>query len=304
MTSVSASCREAEDGGQQANAPSRLTLAKLLQRYGRAVCQDRYRCAGLIRDLCAGSYREQFLWTVALQEGIVAELLEPPPGTLQSLLLAGLSQKLADRLGLSSEAATWAVRSWSNALQDAPEQTEASFAAVIGTAAEIAEGGDHAQAPGWLGWCGGALAASVLALVTVGWCAFHFNVSTIGNWLQETFVLGSGCVLAWWGLRIGSQRILALPRPDWLHLPAAQAVAAALPEILLIVLLPLVPVGVVATWAAACWVSWPHAAGPEQVAWVLARLVQALVLAVFITLWTPPMIETTGRLVAGWRECR
>lgn len=309
MTSASASCPDSEAADPRsaaavADAPPRLSLGQLLQRFGRVLCQDRYRCAGLIHDLCEGTYREHYLWTVALQEGIAAELLMPPQGVPPAVLLPALSQKLTDRLGLSREAAGWAVQSWSEALQNAPEQTEASFAPPIAALADAGESHLPSLARHWLGWCTAALTAAVLALAVAGWCAFHFDVSTLGRWLQETAVLAGGCVLSWWGLRISSRRIVALQRPDWLHLPPVRAVAATLPEILLILLLPLTPVGEAAFWAAACWSSWPHASGPVQVAWVLARLVQALLLAVFISAWTPPMIETEGRLIAGWRECR
>lgn len=283
--------------------PQRLTLQQLLHRFGRALCQDRYRCAGLIRDLCAGSDRDHFLWTVALQEGIVAELLAPPPGVPQSILFTGLVQKLVDRLGLSQDAAAWAVKSWNDALQNAPEMTGESFAVSIAAASDEDDDA-HPLAHPWLGWCCAALGAVGLILVTAAWCSFHFNVRSLGRWLQETAWLAAGCALAWWGLRMSSRRIVRLQRPDWLHLQPAQAVFVTLPEILLIVLLPLAPVGVVAFWAAACWVSWPQTPGPMQVAWVLARLLQALLLAVFIALWTPPMIEAERRLTTGWRECR
>ena len=95
----------------------RQKLCELIGRYGRGLSQEPGRCEGLLRDATRGDYRREVTVLVnALKEGVAAELLSASEGIPITLLLARLTQSLQDHLGLTAEAAHWAVDSWALAL--------------------------------------------------------------------------------------------------------------------------------------------------------------------------------------------
>jgi hypothetical protein len=94
----------------------RQTLRDLIAKYGRDLCSDAGRCEGLLRDLC-GSYRREInILVSALEERVPLDLLAAHNSVPRELLLARLTKRLEDQLGLTEEAAQWAVDSWALAL--------------------------------------------------------------------------------------------------------------------------------------------------------------------------------------------
>jgi hypothetical protein len=94
----------------------RQKLCELLATYGRSLCDDPRRCEGLLRDVCGEYKREIHVLVNALKERVVADLLGSRGGVPQEVLFARLSQRLQDNLGLTQDAAAWAIESWALAL--------------------------------------------------------------------------------------------------------------------------------------------------------------------------------------------
>jgi hypothetical protein len=94
----------------------RQKLCELLTTYGRSLCDDPRRCEGLLRDVCGEYKREIHVLVNALKERVVADLLGSRGGVPQEVLFARLSQRLQDNLGLTQDAAAWAIESWALAL--------------------------------------------------------------------------------------------------------------------------------------------------------------------------------------------
>lgn len=94
----------------------RRTLRELLARHGASLARDARRCEGLLRDHCGEYRREVAVLVMALEERVPEELLAAPAGSPREALIARLARRLCDDLGLSEEAARWAVGSWALAL--------------------------------------------------------------------------------------------------------------------------------------------------------------------------------------------
>jgi tricorn protease-like protein len=91
-------------------------LREIILQYGRSLCDDPRRCEALLRDFC-GQYRQEVSVLVsALKERVAADLLASPHSVPSAILLARLTKRLQDDLGLTQEAARWAVESWALAL--------------------------------------------------------------------------------------------------------------------------------------------------------------------------------------------
>ena len=88
----------------------RRILCQLLADYGPALLDEPSRVDALLADLCGSFYCERFLLVHALKERISAA------NRPIELWLRSCSQQLQKRFCFSSEAATWAVESWSFAL--------------------------------------------------------------------------------------------------------------------------------------------------------------------------------------------
>lgn len=97
------------------NAP-RLALRKIIAKYGNDLASDRRRVEGLLKDLCGEYRREINVLTSALEERIPLDLLAANKYTPREVLLTRLAKRLEDNLGLTPEAANWAVDSWALAL--------------------------------------------------------------------------------------------------------------------------------------------------------------------------------------------
>ena len=102
-------------------------LSQILLAHGLTICDDPRRCENLLRDLCAQHKREIFALVSALKERVVADLISGRGTLPRQLSLNRLSKRMQENLGLSEEAARWAVESWAMALDQ-----------VVGTAVSAA----------------------------------------------------------------------------------------------------------------------------------------------------------------------
>ena len=94
----------------------RQKLKEIIIQYGRSLCDEPQRCEGLLRDLCGKYQKEIAVLVGALKERVPADLLASQNSTPPVVFLARLTKKLQDNLGLTEEAARWAVESWALAL--------------------------------------------------------------------------------------------------------------------------------------------------------------------------------------------
>jgi hypothetical protein len=97
------------------NAP-RNSLRQIIAKYGNDLCGDARRCENLLKDL-SGEYRREINVLIsALEERVPLDLLAAGKSLPRELLLNKLAKRLEDNLGLTKEAANWAVDSWALAL--------------------------------------------------------------------------------------------------------------------------------------------------------------------------------------------
>lgn len=98
------------------NELPRKILKDLVARYGVPVAHDPNRCEGLLRDTCGKCNLEIFVLVQAVRQKVPADLLAPRHSLPFALMKGFLVKRLEDELGLSDEAAHWAVESWALAL--------------------------------------------------------------------------------------------------------------------------------------------------------------------------------------------
>jgi len=98
------------------NIAPRLALRKIIAKYGNDLAGDRRRVEGLLKDLCGEYRREINVLTNAHEERIPLDLLAANDSTPLEVLLTRLAKRLEDNLGLTADAANWAVDSWALAL--------------------------------------------------------------------------------------------------------------------------------------------------------------------------------------------
>lgn len=99
----------------------RQKLREILIWYGRSVCDDPARCEALLQESCGDYKREIFVLVSTLKEGAIADLLTSQKSVPRKILLNRLTKRLQNNLGLSREAAYWAVESWALALEMGPQ---------------------------------------------------------------------------------------------------------------------------------------------------------------------------------------
>lgn len=94
----------------------RHTLARIIQRHGRGICDAPKRVEALLRDLAGAHRREINIIVGALEERVPADLLTAGKTVPREVLLARLAARLRDNLAYTTEAARWGVETWAFAL--------------------------------------------------------------------------------------------------------------------------------------------------------------------------------------------
>jgi hypothetical protein len=104
---------------------ARQKLIELVSRFGSGVCDDPRRCEALLRDVCGQEKREFFVLVSAARERVGAELLNSTAGIPAEALLARLTKRLHENLGLAEDLARWGVETWALALGVSSTKEEA-----------------------------------------------------------------------------------------------------------------------------------------------------------------------------------
>ncbi len=95
----------------------RSELAELVGRFGLDLCNDARRCEALLRDVCGGEHKREINALVsAARDGVGTELRQSSAGVPKELIVARLTNRLHENVGLAEDLARWAVESWAVAL--------------------------------------------------------------------------------------------------------------------------------------------------------------------------------------------
>ncbi len=92
------------------------TLRTILATHGDAVCDDPRKLRAMLSDLCPGLRLETNLLSVAVEQGVVADLLNSSANLPWAAISGRLVRRLVDNLGLAEDAARWTVETWAGAL--------------------------------------------------------------------------------------------------------------------------------------------------------------------------------------------
>lgn len=98
------------------NSSPRQTLARIIAKHGRGICDSPKRIEALLRDLSSQHRREINIIVGALDERVAADLIGAGKSVPRDVLLARLSARLRDNLAYTPEAARWGVETWAVAL--------------------------------------------------------------------------------------------------------------------------------------------------------------------------------------------
>ncbi|WP_258007369.1 GUN4 domain-containing protein, partial [Cylindrospermopsis raciborskii] len=93
----------------------RQKLKEIIIQHGRFLCDNPQRCEAFLRDYCGEYKREIFLLISALKQGVAKELLNSSNIPIE-LLLGRLTKQMENDLGLTKEAAQYAVETWAQVL--------------------------------------------------------------------------------------------------------------------------------------------------------------------------------------------
>ncbi|OSO93918.1 hypothetical protein B7O87_05040 [Cylindrospermopsis raciborskii CENA303] len=99
----------------------RQKLREIIVQHGRALCDDPKRCEAFLRDYCGQYGREIFILISALKKGVVKDILNSSNIPVE-LLLGRLTKQMQNDLGLTEEAARYAVESWAMVLDKMTSQ--------------------------------------------------------------------------------------------------------------------------------------------------------------------------------------
>ncbi len=94
----------------------RQKLCDVLHQYGVPILSDQRRLKALLNDLCGEYKLEINILMGALQEHVAEDLLAAQNTELGQFLAAQLARRLEDNLGLTAEAAQWAIETWAACL--------------------------------------------------------------------------------------------------------------------------------------------------------------------------------------------
>ncbi|HLI85480.1 MAG TPA: hypothetical protein VKV17_16315 [Bryobacteraceae bacterium] len=284
---------------------ARRRLREAIAVYGRAAFAEPRRCEAILRDCCPNAPREVFLLVSALRENVAEELSAEQTGMPAEALVARLTRRLSDHLGLSEDSARWAVESWRYGLENNPG-LRAGREAMVFPAGEararnesrFASGGAAVNWP-WLGTCLVAIVSALAGLGTVVAASFCHLWRTWPGGLLEcgalAFVLaGAGC-----GLRLARRAFEQMTPPEHTLLDPRTAAFALLPEVLILLALPLVAVGAPFAWVMEWWLGWHFVGAAHGAAFHVVRSMESLCLGAFLYFWIGDMTPIQGRIACS-----
>jgi hypothetical protein len=292
-------------------APSdaaRIKLREAIAAYGRGAFEEPRRCEAILRDYCPMAQKEVFLLVSALRENVAAELGAGPGTIPESALIAKLTRRISENLGLSEEAALWAVESWRYALEENPglqgdgRGTRAqvrvdSYLDFSGRnpVSDSAAGGVNWP---WLGMCFVALTSSAVALAAVTWLTFVHQWSGWQGGVLECAGLAVALAAAGFGQMLCARSFVQMAPPTLVGLDPGRAAFALLPEVLVLVSMPLVPVLPV-IWILEWWLELHLAGNPHSAAFHVIRSLESSCLGAFTFFWVRALPSIQGRIACS-----
>jgi len=171
------------------NDQARTRLVELIKKHGVGIISED-RCIGLLLDYCGEDRREYSALLGALRERVPASLLTPS-AVPRDVLMVNLTRRLEGDLGLSEEAASWAVKAWAEALgaktddapaAPAPDKGHSRKAVAIGTAEQPKEK-ERGFYTRWI-----YVALAVLAAAFYSWFIFHRSAMNVRFFESSTDV--------------------------------------------------------------------------------------------------------------------
>jgi len=287
---------------------ARQKLREAIAIYGRSVFQEPRRCEAILRDCCPTAPREVFLLVSALRENVAEELVSHEHSLPATAVVARLTRRLSDQLGLSEDSARWAVDSWRYGLEDnpglraAPDPVrfarQSPWAASASGPISVDSTNSAVNWP-WLGTCLVTLASAVVSLGGMAWITFVHQWKTWQGGLVECAALA--LLLAGTGFcqLLARRAFEQMPPPDHHALHPRTAAFALLPEVLILLLLPLVAIGLPAMWILE-WSLELHAAGlPHATLFHVIRAIESLWLSAFLYYWVRGMTPIQGRIACS-----
>jgi hypothetical protein len=281
-------------------------LCQLSETYGRALCREPQRVEAMLRDLCPEHKREVFLLVSALREQIVPDLMSVQVGTVggvpEEVIVSRSRRKLADNLGFTEESSAWAVDSWLQASRilaatpDIPLPVYGPTQFEENSISTVRQSGLDSI---WLALCFAAVLTSALAIGVVAWFALHHDTRTFESWAKETGLFTAGLLIAGGAIRLIAMQFGKRRIPNHWIANRNLGAAAMLCEILAILVLPVVPVATVALWAGEWSQSWHISGHAHDLSFHLGRILQSLLLALFLWQWIMTGIRIQGRLGAS-----
>ncbi len=94
----------------------RQVLRALVTEHGAEMATDAARCESLLRGRCPANKREVALLLGVLRSGVMGELQRSAAGAATVGRVGMLAHRIEDELGVTADAARWAVESWALAL--------------------------------------------------------------------------------------------------------------------------------------------------------------------------------------------
>ena len=304
-----------EAGPQVTSSPAgadeelRRTLGRLVETHGRAICREPQRLEAMLRDLCPHSRREIFLLAAAVREQVVSEMLHSVDVLPDDIVVARGARKLCDTLGLSEESARWAIESWlpasrlMAAMPDLPPKFE--IAPAVEAPDEVPEDtGAPAFDWRWIALCAAAIVCAAAGIAVTAYLAFHHPWNSLAGWLLATGLLGGGLAVSGISLAAVARGMRRMSVPNHRALPAGAAASAMLLDVAVLLVLPLVPVATVALWAGE-WALELHLQGAaHDLSFHLGRILQSLVLAVYLYFWGRIGVRVQGRIASSMVRSR
>jgi hypothetical protein len=99
----------------------RQKLREIIVQHGHALCDDPKRCEAFLRNYCGEYGREIFILISVLKKGVAKDILDSSNIPVE-LLLGRLTKQMQNDLGLTEEAARYAIESWAMVLDKMPPQ--------------------------------------------------------------------------------------------------------------------------------------------------------------------------------------
>jgi len=288
---------------------ARQKLRDAIALYGRGAFQEPRRCEAILRDCCPTAPREVFLLVSALRENVAQELVRHDAGTPDAALMARLTRRLSDHLGLTDDSARWAVDSWRYGLEDNPglraDVEGMRFASQDpGPQGPVVSVGNSESTGGgvnwpWLVMCLIAIASAAVALAAMVWITWFDPWTTWQGGLAESGVLALALAAAAFGEMLSERSFAQIAPPEYSSLNPRTAPYALLPEVAILLLLPLDAVAVPVTCAMKWWLQL-HLAGLAHNAACYAILsLETLCIAAFLCFWIGAMPGIQRRIACS-----